>query len=174
MVNTGSVVVAPPKTRRPYRSPEREARAHATRKRVLRAAVTLFAERGYAATTIRSVAAKAKVSVPTVETLFGTKARLLKATIDVAIAGDDEPVPMLDRDWATAAIETPLTPRPLCPSSPACSPPRRDARRDWSSPCSKGPRPTPSWQVLAAQMSAQRATMATWVVDRLDCPWRAA
>src|SRR5260370_27043869 len=43
------------------------------------------------------------VSVPTVEALFGTKARLLKAAIDVAIAGDDEPVAVLDRGWAAEA-----------------------------------------------------------------------
>ena len=43
------------------------------------------------------------MSVPTVEALFGTKARLLKAAVDVAIAGDDEPVPVLDRPWADEA-----------------------------------------------------------------------
>jgi hypothetical protein len=40
----------------------------------------------------------------TVEALFGAKARLLKAAIDVAIAGDDEPVPVLDRSWAADAM----------------------------------------------------------------------
>jgi hypothetical protein len=45
------------------------------------------------------------VSVPTVELLFGNKARLLKAAIDVAIAGDDDAVPVLDRSW-THNIET--------------------------------------------------------------------
>ena len=43
------------------------------------------------------------MSVPTVEALFSTKARLLKAAVDVAIAGDDEPVPVLDRPWADEA-----------------------------------------------------------------------
>lgn len=41
--------------------------------------------------------------MPTVEALFGTKANLLKAAIDVAIVGDDEPVAVLDRPWAWAA-----------------------------------------------------------------------
>jgi AcrR family transcriptional regulator len=166
MVNTGSVVVAPPKTRRPYRSPERVARAHATRKRVLRAAVTLFAERGYAATTIRSVAAKAKVSVPTVETLFGTKARLLKATIDVAIAGDDEPVPMLDRDWATAAIET-TDAETFVSIVASVLAPAQGRSSGLVLSVFEGSASDPELAVLAAQMSAQRATMATWVVDRL-------
>ena len=46
---------------------------------------------------MRAVAADAGVAVPTVELAFGTKARLLKAVIDTAIAGDDEPAPMLAR-----------------------------------------------------------------------------
>src|SRR4051794_18824307 len=53
---------------------------------------------------MRAVAAAAGVSVPTVELLFGTKARLLKDAIDVAIAGDDQPVPVLERDWTVAAL----------------------------------------------------------------------
>ncbi len=70
---------------------------------MLDAATAVFLDRGYGAATIRAVAAEAKVSVPMVEALFGTKARLLKAAIDVAIAGDDEPVPVLDRAWAADA-----------------------------------------------------------------------
>jgi AcrR family transcriptional regulator len=81
--------------RRAYRSPERTERAQRTRAAVLAAAHELFSERGYAGTTMRLVAAAAGVSVPTVELLFRTKPSLLKACIDVAIAGDDEPVAML-------------------------------------------------------------------------------
>lgn len=88
---------------RAYRSPRRDAQARATRRRVLDAASALFLERGLAGTTIRAVAAQAGVSVATVEQLFGTKVALLKAAIDVAIAGDDEPVAVLDRAWADAA-----------------------------------------------------------------------
>ena len=166
MVNTGWVGMAPPKTRRPYRSPQREARAGATRKRVLRAATTLFDERGYAGTTIRSVAAKAKVSVPTVETLFGTKARLLKATIDVAIAGDDRPVPMLARDWATAAIETTDIETFLSIVAGVLAPAQGRSSGLVLS-VFEGAGSDPELASLAVQMSAQRATMAAWVVDRL-------
>ena len=70
---------------------------------MLEAATGVFLDRGYAGTTVRAVAAEAGVSVPTIEALFGTKARLLKAAIDVAIAGDDEPVAVLDRPSAKAA-----------------------------------------------------------------------
>src|SRR5919198_5699042 len=54
---------------------------------------------------MRMIAARAEVSLPTVELQFGTKGRLLKAAIDVAIAGDDEPVPVLDRSWAEGAVK---------------------------------------------------------------------
>ena len=54
---------------------------------------------------MRMIAGQADVSVPTVELLFGTKGRLLKAAIDVAIAGDHEPVPVLDRSWTEAAVK---------------------------------------------------------------------
>lgn len=70
---------------------------------MLEAATSAFVAQGYAGTTMRAVAAAAGVSVPTVELLFGTKARLLKAAIDVAIAGDDEAVPVLERDWTVKA-----------------------------------------------------------------------
>jgi AcrR family transcriptional regulator len=88
---------------RSYRSGRREAAAQRTRRRVLEAAASAFAG-GYAGATIRAIAAEAGVSVPTVELLFGTKARLLKAAIDVAIAGDDETRPMLDRSWTSEAV----------------------------------------------------------------------
>jgi AcrR family transcriptional regulator len=70
---------------------------------VLDAATAVFLERGFAGATMRLIADRAGVSVPTVELSFGTKAKLLKAAIDVAIAGDDEPVPVLGREWTLAA-----------------------------------------------------------------------
>src|SRR5215467_3945437 len=89
-------------TRR-YRSPGREQQARRTRARIIAAAGRQFLAGGYAATTMRAVAAAAGVALPTVELAFGTKARLLKAVIDAAIAGDDQPVPMLAREWAARA-----------------------------------------------------------------------
>ena len=89
--------------RRGYVSAARTERAQNTRKRVIEAATRLFVQQGYATTTMRAIAAEARVSVPTVELLFGTKAQLLHVVIDVAIAGDDEPVPVLSRAWAADA-----------------------------------------------------------------------
>jgi len=92
-------------TTRAYRSTRRAEQARRTRARILAAATQQFVAGGYAATTMRSIADAAGVSVPTVELIFGTKPRLLQAAIDVAIAGDDEPVPMFEREWASAAAE---------------------------------------------------------------------
>jgi AcrR family transcriptional regulator len=70
-----------------------------TRRRIVAAAHDLFASHGYAGTTLQAVADKAGVSVQTVYFHYGTKSRLLKDVVDVASAGDDRPVPLLDRDW---------------------------------------------------------------------------
>src|SRR5712691_6890290 len=72
------------------RSPRRELQARQTRSRIIAAAAGRFLTRGYAGTTMRAVAVDAGVALPTVELAFRTKAGLLKAAIDVAIAGDDE------------------------------------------------------------------------------------
>jgi AcrR family transcriptional regulator len=88
---------------RRYDTVRRSLGAQGTRQKILDSATKRFVSRGYAGTTMRAVAADAGVSLPTVESIFGTKPRLLKAAIDVAIAGDDAPVAMLKRPWAVAA-----------------------------------------------------------------------
>ena len=85
--------------RRAYHSPRRTEQARATRRAVLDAARRLFVSHGYAATTIEAVAAGAEVSPETVYATFGTKRALLSELIDVTIAGDDVPVPTLERPW---------------------------------------------------------------------------
>ncbi len=87
------------KPRRGYDSPRRREQARATRRAVLDAARELFVESGYVATTIDAVAARAEVSPETVYATFKTKRSLLSEVIDVAIAGDDSPAPILERDW---------------------------------------------------------------------------
>ena len=68
-----------------------------SRRTMLEAAQRLFLERGFAATTMPDVAAAAGVSIQNVYKVFGNKVGLAKAVFDVAIAGDDEPVPMVER-----------------------------------------------------------------------------
>ncbi len=64
---------------------------------MLDAARTLFFERGYGATTIEAISALSDVPVATVYRLFSSKRGILKALLDVSIAGDDEAVPLGDR-----------------------------------------------------------------------------
>lgn len=88
---------------RPYRSPQRAQQASRTRREILTAAQEEFLRSGYARTTMATVAARAGVSAATVEKVFGTKAALLKSVVDVAIVGDDRPVPALARSNAAHA-----------------------------------------------------------------------
>jgi len=83
---------------RPYRSSVRAERAAATRRRILAAATDLFALRGWAGTGMRDVAESAGVSVETVYKNFSSKGELLHRVIDVIVVGDDEPVPLAQRD----------------------------------------------------------------------------
>jgi AcrR family transcriptional regulator len=82
--------VASVKSRRPYRSRLRAEQAAQTRLRILEASGDLFAERGYGATTIDAVAARAGVAVDTVYAIFGTKKGMLSALIDLRVTGSSE------------------------------------------------------------------------------------
>jgi AcrR family transcriptional regulator len=93
--------------KRPYHAPQREAAAARTRAAVMAAAKDLFERLGWSGTTMRAVADQADVSVKTVEVLYRTKAELLKAAVDYAIAGDVEPIPMLARESFAAMLAAP-------------------------------------------------------------------
>ncbi|OXM62165.1 TetR/AcrR family transcriptional regulator [Amycolatopsis vastitatis] len=75
--------------RRRYDSPVREARARRTRAHVIATAGRLFAERGYAGTSMRQIAAAAGVSLETV-TQTGRKPELLLAAFRDGFAGDPD------------------------------------------------------------------------------------
>jgi AcrR family transcriptional regulator len=80
-----------------YHSPLRARQAAETRRSILDAAVSLFRSRGWAATTLPMIAAQAGTAVDTIYSAFGSKSGLLIAAIDLAIAGDDDPIAMVDR-----------------------------------------------------------------------------
>ena len=86
---------------RPYDARRRRARAEeertATRRRVIEAARHLFLERGYVATTMADIARAAGVALQSVYTAGQSKADLLHLVTDVAVAGDDQEVMMLER-----------------------------------------------------------------------------
>ena len=79
-----------------------QARTRLARAAVVQAARTLFLDRGYAATTIEAISDLADVPPATVYRLFSSKLGILKALLDVSIAGDDEAVPLQDRANARA------------------------------------------------------------------------
>jgi AcrR family transcriptional regulator len=81
----------------PPASGARAEQVRATRAKVLRAARDLFLGRGYFGATIEAIAQRAQVSPQTVYNVVGGKAALLKSVYDVALAGDDEPVPVGQR-----------------------------------------------------------------------------
>jgi AcrR family transcriptional regulator len=88
--------------KRAYKSDLRDEQARRTRKQIVDAAAALFAEQGYTATTVDTIAQAAGVSRKTVFTSVGGKVTLIKLAYDFAIAGDDEPVPLRLRPQVTA------------------------------------------------------------------------
>jgi AcrR family transcriptional regulator len=96
--------VKPP---RRYDSSRRQAQARLTRRSILTAAQDLFLERGYAGTTVAEVAEAAEVSIETVYKAFRNKSGLVKGLFDVAIVGDDQPIPMLQREGVAKMREEP-------------------------------------------------------------------
>ncbi|GAA3137629.1 TetR/AcrR family transcriptional regulator [Planomonospora alba] len=94
-------------TRGSGREDGRSARARATRARIVAAATGLFTTAGYTATSITAIAAEAGVSEQTVYYAFGTKRAVLATALDLAVAGDDEPVPTLERPWVRDALADP-------------------------------------------------------------------
>ncbi|MGV9697833.1 TetR family transcriptional regulator [Streptomyces sp. NPDC003470] len=82
-------------------------RALETRRRIIEAAGVLFVEQGYGATKLQEIADRAGVAVQTIYFVFRNKPSLLKELVDVAIAGDDEPVPTMERPWFTEITTAP-------------------------------------------------------------------
>ena len=93
--------------KRSYDASGRRARAPARRLAGVLAARDLFERDGYRPTTIAAVAAHAGVSAESVYKGFGTKAALAKAVFDLALAGDDEPVPVAERPAMQAVRDEP-------------------------------------------------------------------
>jgi AcrR family transcriptional regulator len=80
-----------------YHSPLRARQAAETRQAIIAAAINLFRDKGWAATTLPMIAGEAGTAVDTIYSTFGSKSNLLMAAVDVAIVGDDEEAAMIDR-----------------------------------------------------------------------------
>ena len=90
------------------RGSRRQEQARATRAAMLAAASELFLARRFSGTTLQMVADTAGVSVQNVYKVFGNKTGLVKALFDTAIAGDDDPVAVKDRDSISAIRAEPV------------------------------------------------------------------
>jgi AcrR family transcriptional regulator len=84
-----------------------QARTRLARRAVIDAARGLFVDSGYVATTIAAISRQADVPEPTVYRLFSSKLGILKALLDVSIAGDDEPTAVSDRPGVARLLDEP-------------------------------------------------------------------
>lgn len=87
-----------PKPKRQYNSTRRRLQANQTRDHILSEARSLFIERGYTATTLADIAHAAGVSVESIYAIFGNKKAILSQVVHVAVVGDAEPAPILERE----------------------------------------------------------------------------
>ena len=97
------------KPRRRYESPRRQDQAAQTRRDILAAAGALFRQGGYAGTSMPAIASEAGVVVETIYRAFGSKAGLIKAVVEAAVAGGSSraDVPVEERPAIRAVIDEP-------------------------------------------------------------------
>jgi len=93
------------KPKRRYNATRRRALAEETRRAIVEAARDRFIEWGYAGTTMEMIAQEAGVAVETVYATFRTKRAVLARVMDVAVVGDEAPVPLLEREGPRAVRE---------------------------------------------------------------------
>jgi AcrR family transcriptional regulator len=103
----------PVKPKRRYDSSRRRAQAEATRIDILDAAQRLFAQRGYATTTMEAIAAEAGVALKTVYVAFETKSGLLRALWNHLLRAGRDEVPVAQQDWYREVVDEPDPERKL-------------------------------------------------------------
>lgn len=84
-----------------------QARTRLARAAVVEAARRLFLERGYGSTTIEAISDLADVPPATVYRLFSSKHGILKSLLDATIVGDDEDVPLAQRQDVQSLLAEP-------------------------------------------------------------------
>ena len=103
----------PVKPTRRYESPRRREQAEATRRAILEAAGRLFAEQGYAGTTMAAIAAEAQVAPKTVYVAFETKGGVLRGLWHLLLRGDQDERPVAERAWYQQVLDEPDPERKL-------------------------------------------------------------
>src|SRR5512143_3769598 len=92
------------KPRRQYDASGRRQRAQENQERVLEVARRLFAERGYAETTIEMIAREATIAVPTVFAMFQSKRGVLAGLLNRLVSGEKGGPPLLQTAGAQAVM----------------------------------------------------------------------
>jgi len=128
--------------------PRRRARASVTRAKILEAATELFLREGYVAATMPAIAEAAGVSRATVFNSVGGKGDVLKACYDVAIVGDDIPLPIYARPEMRAMFAEPD--------------PRATISRYAAIIAAIGARVSPIYEVLRAAAGADTQVRTMW------------
>jgi TetR/AcrR family transcriptional regulator of autoinduction and epiphytic fitness len=90
--------------KRTYNSRRRKEQALQTRQQIVEAARSLFIAHGYSGATMEAIAGQAGVAVETVYATFGSKRAILSRLIEVALVGDDQPIPLLERQGPQAVM----------------------------------------------------------------------
>ena len=101
------MTVMPSHVKRRYDAAGRRQGAARTRAAILDAARELFAERGYAATSMSAIADRAGVALDTVYASAGRKPELARLLIETAISGTDQAIPAEQRDYVQAIQAAP-------------------------------------------------------------------
>nr|WP_228501746.1 TetR/AcrR family transcriptional regulator [Nocardioides agariphilus] len=84
-----------------------------TRTRIVQAADELFRERGYARATMKDIAERAGVARDTVHSVFGNKAALIPAIVDLRLVPDESVLNVADTPEARAVMNEPDPARQL-------------------------------------------------------------
>ena len=92
---------------RPYDASRRQQRAAENQERALEVARRLFAERGYAETTMEEIATASKVAVPTLYAAFQSKRGVLSRLLDRLVSGEPSGPPILQTAGARAVFAEP-------------------------------------------------------------------
>ena len=83
--------------KRAYDGSRRQADARQRQRRIVEAATDLFTRQGFGATSINQIASAADVSAQTIYATYTSKAGVLAKAIDVAVAGDFDGAPVIER-----------------------------------------------------------------------------
>lgn len=89
----------PSNSKRRYDSSRRRSAAAETRRVIIESARELMLTNGYAGTAMPAIAASAGVALDTVYAVLGPKPKLFRLLVELAISGEDLPIPAEERQY---------------------------------------------------------------------------